>query len=209
MTSSWSYSEEAFVYSSIKEVMKVWTRGAGKASFSIDVHNGAAELRLNFSLGHPSEPHILPLWPQQMDKSRENLKKQKRKSPSNKRRDQRRAEQFRAKKVSNHSEIVLPFSCQVVPLQKPAENKAVDIPAFSTTASDEKTPEVCDPPAVGAPTKCNVKQWYLDVGAVRKQLFPTKPMLSASEAPENLNGNSVRSQKYQQKEDEMWKKLFL
>ena len=129
MTSSWTYSEEAFVYSSIKVVMKVWMRGA-------DVHNGAAELKLNFSLGHPSKPHTFPLRPQQMDKSREKLKKQKRKSPSNKRRDQRRAEQFRAKKVSNHSEIVLPFSGQVVPLQKPAENKAVDIPAFSTTASD-------------------------------------------------------------------------
>ena len=92
MTSSYTNSEEAFVYSSFREIIKVWAREAGNASFSIDIHDGAAQLQLKFFLGNPSEPHVLPFSPQQMPNSTVNIRKRKRKSPSNKRRDQRRAE---------------------------------------------------------------------------------------------------------------------
>ena len=61
MTSkSFHQSEENFVYSCIVDIVNVWTRGTGLASFSIDVEDGSAKIDMSFSLGHPSDVHVLP-----------------------------------------------------------------------------------------------------------------------------------------------------
>ena len=64
---SFSYSEEVFLLASLHEVVKVWSRGSGQASFNLDVSEGSADLKLSFKLGHPTEPHcdevVLPEVP--------------------------------------------------------------------------------------------------------------------------------------------------
>ena len=60
---TFSHSEEAFLLSSLHEVVKVWASGNGKASFSLNIENGSAELQLAFKLGHPSEEHVVQHQP--------------------------------------------------------------------------------------------------------------------------------------------------
>ena len=54
---SFSEFEEAFLLASLHEVVKVWSRGCGQASFNLDVAEDSADLKLSFKLGHPTEPH--------------------------------------------------------------------------------------------------------------------------------------------------------
>ena len=59
------FSEEAFLLSSLHEVVKVWARGSGQAKFDPNICDRVAELSLNFKLGHPSDkhcdhPHLAP-----------------------------------------------------------------------------------------------------------------------------------------------------
>ena len=60
-------SEEAFVWSSFWEVLKVWRKGSNEASFNLDIKNGKATLQLNFMLGNPSDPHCDDHCPPQPD----------------------------------------------------------------------------------------------------------------------------------------------
>ena len=54
---NYSFTEEAFLLSSLYEVVKVWARGTGQASFDLNIVDGVAEVKLGFKLGRPSEPH--------------------------------------------------------------------------------------------------------------------------------------------------------
>ena len=60
MNTMFSLSEEAFLLSSLKEVVLVWTRGSGQASFNLSVKDGKADLQLGFQLGQPSDNHLSP-----------------------------------------------------------------------------------------------------------------------------------------------------
>ena len=53
-------TEEAFLLSSLNEIVKVWARGFGQAKFDLNICDGVAELSLNFKLGHPSDQHCAP-----------------------------------------------------------------------------------------------------------------------------------------------------
>ena len=55
---TFSYSEEAFILSSLREVSKVWARGTGHATFNLNIVDGFANLQLGFTLGRPSDPHL-------------------------------------------------------------------------------------------------------------------------------------------------------
>ena len=56
---TFSPSEAAFLQCSFNEVMKVWSRGFGQANFSLNISDGHAELKMNFSLGRPQNPHVI------------------------------------------------------------------------------------------------------------------------------------------------------
>ena len=58
MDTTFSLSEEAFLLRSLKEVVLVWTRGSGQASFNLTVEDGRANLQLGFQLGSPSDSHL-------------------------------------------------------------------------------------------------------------------------------------------------------
>ena len=51
---TFSLSEEAFLLNSIHEIIKIWARGSRKASFSLDVSDGQANLSL---VVHPKRRH--------------------------------------------------------------------------------------------------------------------------------------------------------
>ena len=53
-----SFTEEAFLLSSLQEVVRIWDRGTGHASFNLQVKDGTADLQLNFQLGRPSDLHV-------------------------------------------------------------------------------------------------------------------------------------------------------
>ena len=58
-------TEEAFLLSSLNEVVKVWARGFGQAKFDLIICDGVADVSLNFKLGHPSDQHWDPTHPTQ------------------------------------------------------------------------------------------------------------------------------------------------
>ena len=51
-------TEEAFSLRSLREVVNIWTRGSGQASFNLEIQDGVADLKLGFQLGKPSDPHL-------------------------------------------------------------------------------------------------------------------------------------------------------
>ena len=53
-----SVSEEDFLLRSLKEVVNVWAKGSGQATFSLNINNGVADLKLSFQLGLPSDAHL-------------------------------------------------------------------------------------------------------------------------------------------------------
>ena len=55
-----SFTEEAFLFSSFQEAVKVWRKGSGQATFSLQIDDGKAELQLSFKNGHPSDLHFEP-----------------------------------------------------------------------------------------------------------------------------------------------------
>ena len=59
-SSKFSLTEEAFLLNSLHEIVKIWASGSGKASFSLDVCDGKANLSLGFQLGHPCDQHYDP-----------------------------------------------------------------------------------------------------------------------------------------------------
>ena len=62
-----SFTEEAFLFSSFQEAVKVWRKGSGQATFSLQIGDGKAELQLSFKLGHPSDLHFEPDVPPSPD----------------------------------------------------------------------------------------------------------------------------------------------
>ena len=98
---SFTLSEEAFLLSSLSEVVKVWARGSGQANFNLKIDDGVADLQLNFKLGHPTDAHINqePKYPSPYQDQDGHLQKKRnvRKSPSQRNRDRTRAAQHQAR----------------------------------------------------------------------------------------------------------------
>ena len=94
MNGNFSETEEAFLLSSLKEVVKVWGKGSGQASFNFSVINGKGTLQLGFQLGLPCDLHVLP--PQRSRK----------KGPARCQRDRRRATAHQARvRAENVSDV--------------------------------------------------------------------------------------------------------
>ena len=168
VSTSFNQTGEAFVYSSIAEIVNVWARGTGDASFSIDVKNGSATVNMSFSLGPLDKLHVLPSAQcnKKLDGDAKPKKNFKKKSLSRLRRNRKRAEAFKRSKLN----LILPFAGELLPLYDYEETVRTN-PIVSATIREETSPKVCAPPKAVAPSKLISKQRYLDVGTVRKQLF--------------------------------------
>ena len=226
---NYSYSEEAFLLSSLQEVAKVWARGTGQASFHLNILDGMAQLELSFKLGGPGDLHCDPVHalvpPPPFPPYHEDQRPRRRKGPGRLERDRLRAEKHRAK-VSKHeraeaavSAVKLPFSGKILPVKstKPPANRNLypeDVPLAAAPAVGHRqaVPAVTSPPAsVEQPpakprkslaTPTPTPQRYIDASVAKKQLFaPPQRPTSSSIQP-------TAKKKYEMKEDDLWTKLF-
>ena len=205
---SYTHTGEALIFDSLQEIIKIWSRGSGQARFTLDINDGVGEMKLSFNLGihspnatrtetrtqYQAQPHIL--------KPRKK-RRRKRKSPSQLARDKARAQSYHARQAQK-STIVLPFAGQILPISK---TNALEV---DDTLGDRKaTPTHDDPQDRNSLKPCEVpmkmcsgpKHLHLDVSSAKKELFP--PKTPSVKADTQCQGPS-----YQQKESELWTKLF-
>ena len=186
---AYNLSQEAVIYDSLHEILKIWTRGYGQAQFTLDISNGVGKLQMSVNLGRSSnfqasspDNNIEDGAPYSNQK-----RKRKRKSPSQLARDRKRAETFRAKKVLKTG-IKLPFSGNLLPAHKAGITEA----AVEKESGDleEYTPsDTLPPPQLLLPMKKSYnKQFIIDVGSTKKKLFPDEPP-SATEVMDTRQRN--------------------
>jgi hypothetical protein len=151
-------TEEAFLISSLNEIVKVWARGSGQAKFDLNICDGVAELSLNFKLGHPSDQHCDPPHPTQQhvqpDAQHEGEEHgpdqetfhpvPQRKSQARRERNRLRAARHRAavateaaaaatEAVAASTNIILPFKGTILPVLRREEVNAAPRTAASTS----------------------------------------------------------------------------
>ena len=195
MTSTYNYTEEAFLLSSLQEMVKVWASGSGKAGFNLSISDGLAELQLNFQLGHPSEAHFdlknLPQChqpPQQqvhqpLDEAFLPVRRRRRKGPTRRARDRVRAEEHQARTLAAAPAVILPFAGKILPVQPklvPQEDFNSAASAGNPSAAAAVTPPAAGlPPAVrpGKPssTPNQNHRRTVDINIAKKQLFVPPP----------------------------------
>ena len=122
-TTTFSFTEEAFLLSSLHEVVKVWAQGNGQASFALTINEGVADLNLSFQLGHPASQHCDPPPPKpelcphhndhgqqdDQDHHRHHHRRRHKKGPAHLNRNHLRAAKYKQKET-NYPAIKLPFS---------------------------------------------------------------------------------------------------
>ena len=192
-------TQEALIYRSLQEIMRIWSRGSGQADLSLSVNDGKAQLNISVSLERPPDS-FLPSS-EKPGFSGHTHRRKKKKSPSKVARDRKRAENYRTKKT-HADDIVLPISGQLMKLN--AVVAIDDDPIYYTVEAAESTPEdVCPPKRLQAPPiKSSLTQQHsIDVGSARKTLFPTS---SPSKQLDMDKGFAA----FKKKEDELWSKIF-
>ena len=234
-STNFNLSEEAFILSSLKEVVNVWARGSGQATFNLRIVDGFAELRLGFQLGSPTDLHLLreQVDPLPQEPPRRYRKQKKKKSPAKLAKDRARAAEHQARikpevaatSTSSSAEetsldIILPITGKLIPLKSissPTEAVAASAspPTAATgtlrTAASAATPpqRAPPPPRSTPPTKkaaASTPKRYLDVSCAKKHLFPAVPSNpSKKPSPPPLPPSR---QAYKRKEDELWSRLF-
>jgi hypothetical protein len=157
-STTFSFTEEAFLLSSLHEVVKVWSRGSGQANFALKVIDGVAELNLNFKLGHPNDLHCAPphnvppsYQDQDQDLAPPGLKKRRHhKSAARRERDRLRAQAFQAGRETGREtrklSLILPFSGKILSLDNVPETESTAAPAVTpqVAAASVVTPEEAD-----------------------------------------------------------------
>ena len=153
-TTTCSMSEEAFLLSSLREVVNIWGRGTGQASFNLTVNEGVADLQLGFKLGMPGDAHLHhehpePLHHQHAPEQEQVAKKRRRKGPSRRQRDRARAAVFQARKQPEA--VILPFHGKILPLFVSTAVPVVKRTASNSSQSD--SPAAAEPAVPRTPSK--------------------------------------------------------
>ena len=220
---NFNHTEEAFILSSLQEVVKVWTRGSGKASFNLDVSDGEGTLKLCFQLGKPGDPHCDPHVPPQpcahLHQHGQQVQK-RHKGPARRRKDCARAAahqtrlQSQAAVAAVPAALKLPFSGNILPLKNPTPAVPAVVTTPSTSSSGViKTPQKnqgeANPPLLEK------------VDSVKKQLFrnPPPPVQTkfkpapAPKPPYQISPRTIippeaEKLSYKKKEEDLWSRLF-
>ena len=214
MVQKYSNLHKTVLCRSLDEIVKIWRRGSGKASFSVDINDGVAELRMTLPISQfPDNCQAkddLPCETNLEFKPRPRTRKKK--SPSQRRRDARRAEAFRERKI-RIPDLVLPFSGEILPLQSSSieigKSTAVAQNAYSSALV--YTLPATSQPNLEPPIKGQSQLSYKDVSLAKKQLFShgsTPPPHSSADSEKDAQV-VIDQPAYQRKEDEQWRKLFL
>ena len=216
-----NFTEEAFLLSSLSEVVKIWGKGVGKASFSLQVDNGTADLQLSFKLGLPSDLHVVPLVPPdpdpQLNQHQQEDAEQPFQQPGRQQQRRRKGPARRAKnraRAAHHqaclqaqsaapADLILPFNGKVIPFLSTDKGST---PASVTVAA---TP----PPSkssnrLSTPTKISTSatRMYIGVNSAKKQLFCDEP--TATDPVATFSGTSTAKRGFERKEEQLWTKLF-
>ena len=215
-------TEEAFILSSLKEVVKIWSRGSGQATFSLTINDGNADLQLGFRLGQPGDDHLpqehvnLEQYPHHHEhpehQGHVNGGHTRKKCPSRQNRDRARAVQHQSRIRSGPAAataaddtkqaevvpaVVLPFSGKILPI-KPVE-KPSPVPVTTPSPSLIPSEAILAPPTKSSNPVGRAPGKYSDTSSVKKALF------SAGHPPSTTSSN-LRC--YKQKEIDLWSKLF-
>ena len=215
-SSNFSLTEEEFLLNSLHEIVKIWARGKGKASFSLDVSDGLANLSLGIQLGHPSDqhydpgaqPHHLPTHEQHQDVVQQS---RRHKGPKRREKDRARAAAHQARLQSEAADparlvtaapavVKLPCSGKLLPLNTKTSVATLE----ATTPSPSSSISPTTPKKLQSTSEPPFRK-YLDVSVVKKQLFthqesPGDAHHAAEEIPP--------SQNYQEREKDLWTRLF-
>ena len=230
MTNTYNYTEEAFLLSSLQEMVKVWASGSGKAGFNLNICDGLAELQLNFQLGHPSDAHCNPYLPtshqhpqQQVHQPHQEasipVRRRRRRGPTRRARDRIRAEEHQARISAAAPAVILPFAGKMLPVQIPKASQSKPVPQEnSMSAASAVNPSVTvaaaaavTPPAAGLPPAVRPgkptpapnqnQRRSVDINIAKKQLFVPPP---EPKPPAQLSSKKT----YKLQEEDLWTKLF-
>ena len=209
-----SFTEEAFLFSSFQEADKVWRKGSGQATFSLQIDDGKAELQLSFKLGQPCDLHFEPYVPLVQDHDHDYVgqpcRHHRRKGPARREKDRLRAVKHQArirpdkdifdkKNEAVSAEVILPFNGKLLPVRDNANSDTAAAPAVTP-------PAACGPPPPCAPSKPGHSSANFDtkkkadVDQAKKKLFVAQQMPNQESA--------TTSTGYARKEEELWSKLF-
>ena len=199
---NYNYTEEAFLLSSLQEVVKIWGKGKGSSTFNLKVCDGVAELALSFSLGYPSDLHSSPPpqpdchpqhvhdYPQhpQFPQQKVRHHRRRRKGPAQRERDRLRAEEHHSRQNFSKtaaSAVILPFLGKMLPINDPNHADKAEFPAAAPVDSSQiaaATVATSDPASPQPGTA--------HIAAVR----PTKPVLSAAAASKYVDADLAKKQ---------------
>jgi hypothetical protein len=233
-TTTFNYTEEAFLLCSLQEVIKVWARGNGCASFNLEIGNGSADLQLSFKLGHPSDPHVAPPHPQCQPQAQHypQHRHRRHRGPARREKDRIRATKHQAAVAAlvsgpvESAGLILPFTGNIIPLNKQEESPAPVSAASAetspiTSSSGTASPSIAAPaattsgaasafPSLPRPHKPQtplVQRQYEDFNLVKKRLFDVPPAHPPrQEGP--LSSTVSQKKTFKMKEDDLWVKLF-
>ena len=210
-----SFTEEAFLFSSFQEAVKVWRKGSGQATFSLQIVDGKTDLQLSFKLGHPSDLHFEPdvhlVQDHDQDYVGQPCRHHRRKGPARREKDRLRAKKHQAQiqpqDVIDHrneavsAEVILPFHGKLLPVHDNVVSTVVAAaPAVTPPASCGPPPQ-CAPSKQGQQASHNfVTKKKVDADQAKKKLFVARQM-PYRESPKPSTG-------YARKEEELWSKLF-
>ena len=192
---NFNLTEEAFILSSLKEVVHVWARGSGQATFNLNIVDGVADLQLGFRLGQPTDPHL----PHEQCEPHHILPpdhhpirpRKRRKGPARRESDRARAAQHQARFQPDATAV---SSCahkqagagalKLPPVILPIIGKLLPVKPISATPSNASAPAATPPPSAPpppvttAPTKtaaAATPKGNIDFNSARKHLFSNVP----------------------------------
>ena len=229
-TTNFHRSEEAFILSSLREVVNVWSRGSGQATFNLSIVDGFVDLQLGFRLGHPTDPHLLPdpVHPLHLtpDEANNVQSRKRKKGPARREKDRARAARHQARfqpeaaAVSTLSEeqqsppVILPITGKLIQLKStsvtapaPAQPPAV-LPSAAVPAATP--PHGASPSTPATPhtkTAAMPPMRYVDVNCVKRHLFSSVPQNPDQKSPPHQTP-TTSTKSYKRKEDELWTRLF-
>ena len=224
MDTNFSVTEEAFLLRSLKEVVNVWARGSGQATFSLNINNGVADLQLGFQLGLPCDAHLHhhqhgPVHQHHLPSQDQQVYQGRRKTPSRRNRDRVRAAQHQAASyqqsgsaaaaapgnkavVASATALILPFHGKLLPLDQPSTLSSAEVsPATAPVATPP--PSIPASAAAAAPTKSvgtPARNLNLDASSAKKNLFLADHHRPPTQDPPSRN--------FQKNEEILWTKLF-
>ena len=232
------FTEEAFLLSSLNEVVKVWARGSGQAKFDLSICDGVADLSLNFKLGHPSDQHCEPphqtFQHDQPDAQHEEPDKEpfhpvpQPKSQARREKNRLRAARHRAATAvataaaadsASASTVILPFKGKILPVIRKEEATAAPQtaaptspdPAATPTSSTSTTASTIEAAASAASPKLvrPVKASQTQPTSFDAKFVKKKLFPIPSNHQVPPRNPDVGKRKcYKMKEDDLWTKLF-